>query len=93
MDYKFTIINENTRQYTRFHTLGTQFTVRLLHPPEGNVRDIISYFMASVTYLCEHILRNCDDSNMVGISIRNEVNMRDKAIGIIVRLKDHFRQT
>jgi len=44
--------------------------------------------MASVNNLCEHALRNCDDSDMVGISIRNEVNMRDKEIGISFRRKD-----
>ena len=46
--------------------------------------------MASVTNLCEHALRNSNDSDMVGISIRNEVNMRDKAIGISFRRKDQL---
>ena len=43
-----------------------------------------------MTDLCEHALRNCDDSDMVGISIRNKVNMRDKAIGISFRRKDQL---
>ena len=46
--------------------------------------------MASVTDLCEHALRNCDDSDMVGISNRNELIMRDKAIAISFRRKDKF---
>ena len=46
--------------------------------------------MGSVNNLCEHALQNCDDSDMVGISIRNEVNMRDKAIGISFRRKDQL---
>ena len=70
--------------------MGTQLTVRLLPPTERDERDPISYFMASVTALCEHALRNCDDSDMVGIWIRNEVNMRDKAIGILFRRKDQL---
>jgi len=65
----------------------TQPTIRLLPPTERDERDRISYFMASVTALCEHALRKCDDSDMVGKSIRNEVNMRDKTIGISFRLK------
>ena len=43
-----------------------------------------------MTDLCEHALRNCKDSDRVGISIDNEVNMRDKAIGIRFRRKDQL---
>ena len=46
--------------------------------------------MVSVTNLCEHALQNCDDSDMVGVSMRNEVNMRGKAIGISFRRKDQL---
>jgi len=90
MDRKFTIIDEITREYRRFNTVVTQLTVRLLPPPVGAERDPVSHFMASVTNLCEHALQNCDDSDMVGVSIRNEVNMRDKAIGISFRSKDQL---
>jgi len=45
----------------------------------------MSHFVASVTDLSEHALRNCDDSDMVGITITNEVNVSDKAIGISFR--------
>ena len=94
MDRKFTIIDELTREYRSFNKVRTQLTVRSLPTTsEENERDSVSYFMASVNNLCEHALRNCDDSDMVGIPIRNEVNMRDKAIGISYRRKDSFRQT
>ena len=39
--------------------------------------------------LCEHALRNCD-SDMVGISIRNESDIKDKAIGNSFRRKDEL---
>jgi len=90
MERKFTIIDKITRQYRRFNSMETHLTVRLLPQQRGNERDPISYFMASVTALCEHALRNCDDSDMVGISIRFEVNMRNKAIGISFRRKDQL---
>jgi len=32
---RFTIEEEQTRQYRRFNARGTQLTVRLLPPPEG----------------------------------------------------------
>ena len=90
MDRKFKIIDEITRQYRRFNTVGTQLTVRLLPPLEEYERDTVSHYMSSVTDLCEQALRNCDYSDMVGISIRNEVNMRDKVIGICFRRKDQL---
>ena len=37
--------------------------------------------------MCEHALRGCNDSDMVGISIRNETDIKDKAIGISFRRK------
>ena len=74
MDRKFTIIDEITREYRRFNTVGTQLTLRLLPPPEGDERNPVSYFIDSVTDLCEHALRNCNNSDMVGISIGKEVN-------------------
>ena len=56
----------------------------------GNERDPVSHFIASMSNLCEHALKICDDSDMVGVSIRNEVNMRDKAIGNSFRCKDQL---
>ena len=90
MEQKFTIIDEITREYRRFNTRGTQLTVRLLPPVEGDQRDSVSHFIASVSSLCEYAVQKCDDSDMVGISIRNEVNMRDKAIVISFRRKDQL---
>jgi len=120
MHRKFTIVDEITRQYRRFNTVGTQLTVRLLPPPSDTVRPLppstdenaiaapsdtvsslpppsnenvsnpISQFLDSVTDLCEYALRNCDDSDIVGISIRNEVSVKDKAIGISFTCKDQL---
>ena len=73
-----------------FNTVATQLTVRLLPPQVGVEKNPVSHFIASVTNLCEHALQICDDSDMVGVSIRNEVNMRDKAIGISFRRKDQL---
>ena len=49
--------------------------------------DAITHFQASVTDLFDYALRDCSDSDMVGLTIRNEVNMLDKAIGISFRRK------
>jgi len=50
----------------------------------------MSHFLASMSDLFEYALQNCDDSDMVGITISNEVNVADKAIGISFRKKDQI---
>jgi hypothetical protein len=79
---RFTIQEEITRQYRRFNAVGTQLTVRLLPPTEKEDSNLMSHFLTSVSDLFEHALQNCDDSDMVGITISNEENVQDKAIGV-----------
>jgi len=87
---RFTIEEEQTRQYRRFNAQGTQLTVRLLPPPEGEDPNPTSHFLDSVTELFEHALRDLEDSDMVGITISNEVEVKDRAIGISFRRKDQI---
>ena len=75
---RFTIDRELPRQYRRFNSEGTQLTVRLLPPYEGEDPNPMSHLLASVTDLFEYALRDCEDSDMVGITISNEVNVQDK---------------
>ena len=42
--------------------------------------------------LFDDALRNVDDSDMVGVTIHNEVNLLDKAIGISFRRKDQLSE-
>jgi uncharacterized lipoprotein YajG len=48
------------------------------------------HFLTSVNELFQNALQNLNDSDMVGITIRNEVNQQEKAIGFsfIFRRKD-----
>jgi hypothetical protein len=78
---RFTIEEEINRQYRRFNAVGTQLTVRLLPPTEREDSSQMSHFLASVSDLFEHALQNCDDSEMVGITISNEKNVRIKRYG------------
>jgi len=48
---RFTIEEERTRLYRRFNAQGTQLTVRLLPPPEGEDPNPMSHFLDSVTEL------------------------------------------
>ena len=87
---RFTIKEEQTRQYRRFNARGTQLTVHLLPPPEGEDPNLMSHFLDSVTELFEHALRNLEDSDMVRITISNEVEVKDRAIGISFRRKEQI---
>jgi hypothetical protein len=90
---RFQIESEIQRQYHRFNATGTQLTVRLLSPPstEGDT-DPVSHFLASVTEMIEYAVRNTRDSDMVGLTIRNTVNMQDKAIGISFRRRNQISE-
>jgi hypothetical protein len=69
---RFTIDRELTRQYRRFNAMGTELTLRPLPPSSAeDGTDLMSYFIASVNEIIENSLRNCEDSNMVGITIQN----------------------
>jgi len=84
---RFTIDSETNRQYRRFNAVGTELIVRLLPPAVGDDSDAITHFQASVNDLFDYDLRDVDDADMVGITIRNEVNLLDKPIGISFRRK------
>jgi len=88
---RFTIEEEQTRQYRRFNARGTQLTVHLLLPPEGEDLNPMFHFLDSVTELFEHALRDLEDSDMVGITISNKVEVKDRAVGISFRRKDQIR--
>jgi len=91
---RFTIEEEQTRPYRRFNAQGTQLTMRLLPPSEREENsDPMSHFLASVTELFEYVLRDLQDSDMIGVTISNEVNVKDRAIGISFRRKDQITGT
>ena len=50
----------------------------------------MSHFLASVTELFEYTLRDCEDCDMVGVTISDEVNVQDNDIGISFRRKDQI---
>jgi hypothetical protein len=58
MDRIFAVIDQITREYKYFNTVETQLTLPLLPAPEGDERDPVSHFMASVTNLCEHAYKS-----------------------------------
>src|SRR5215510_10290731 len=50
----------------------------------------VAHFLASVKELFEYALRDVQDGDMVGVSIRNEENQSDKPIGLSFRRKDQL---
>jgi len=88
MARRFEIDDTIRRQYRRYNAVGTQLTVRLLPPAENS--DPVGHFLASVNELFEHALQDVSDSDMVGITIQNQVNQNNKHIGISFRRKDQL---
>jgi hypothetical protein len=70
--HSFEIVREILRDYRRFGTVGMQFTVPL-NPPTDLDLNPVDHFLASVNDLFEHVLQGVQDSDMVGVAIRNEV--------------------
>jgi hypothetical protein len=52
--------------------------------------DPVSHFTTSMNDLIDYALRDYADSDMVGLSITNEENVQDKAIGLSFRRKDQL---
>ena len=91
MSQRFEIEGEITRLYRRFNATGTQLSVRLL-PPIIPDSDPITHFLNGMSELFEYALRDCSESDMVGITISNEVNEQDKPLGISFRRKDQISE-
>jgi len=87
---RITVEEEETRLYRRFNAQGTQLTVRLLPPTEGQDSNPMYHFLESVTELFGYALRDLEDSDMVGITISNVVEVKDRAIGISFRRRDQI---
>ena len=87
---KFTIDSEKHRKYRSFNAVGTELTVRLLPPAQRDDSDALTHFQSSVNDLFDYALRDVNDSDMVGITIQNEVNLLDKPIDISFRRKDQL---
>ena len=85
MSQRFTVDGEINSQYRRFNAAGTLLPVRLLPPPPDF--NPITHFLDSMSDLFEYALRNCNESDVVGVTISNEVNVQDKPIGISFRRK------
>ena len=88
MARRFDILDRNTRQYRRYNAVGRQNTARLIPPSDNS--DPVTHFLASANDLYKHVLFDVGDSDMVGITIRNQVNQNDKPIGISFRRKDQL---
>ena len=88
MARRFEIYGTITRQYSRFNAVGSQVTVHLFLP--SNNVDPVNHFLASLDELFEHKLQNVSDSDMVGMTIHNQVNQSDKPNGISFSRKDQL---
>jgi len=83
MARRFEIMDTNTREYRWYNAVGSHLTVRLVPPSDNN--NPVAHFLPSVNDVFEHALRDVDGSDMVGMTIQNQVNQNDKPNGISFR--------
>jgi hypothetical protein len=76
----------------RFNAVRTQLLVQMLPPSAGTDTDPMSHFIAPETDLFEYALGDFRESDMVGITIRNQVNVQDKAIRLSIRRNDQLTE-
>ena len=86
----FEIFEVQKRGYRRFNVRGTQWKVFLNPPPETFLPDPVTNFVDSVKNLFDCLLEDVGVTDMVGISIHNDVNQRDKPIGFGFRRRDQL---
>jgi hypothetical protein len=82
-------VREIRRDYRRFGTVGKQFTVHL-NPSSDLDLNPIDHFPASINDVFHHVFQDAQDSDMVVVAIRNEVNQNDKPIGLSFRRRDQI---
>jgi hypothetical protein len=83
------ILSEDRRQYRRFNTIGTEFTLSLKTPTEPGTNPV-KHFLSVMKDLFEHVLKGVPESDMVAINNRNDVNQNDSAVGISFRRRDQL---
>jgi hypothetical protein len=70
--------------------MGTEMTVQPLPPPDPDVIDPMSHFINTMNEILEYALYDRDDTDMIGLTITNEQNVGDKAVGISFCRKDQL---
>ena len=91
MSQRFEVDGEITKLCRRFNATGTQISVGLLPPPFPDSYPI-THFLVGMSELFEYALRDCSESDIVGVTISNEVNEHDKPIGISFTRKDQLSE-
>jgi hypothetical protein len=61
-----------------------------LNPPSESDLNPIDHFLASINDVFEHVLQDVQDSDLVGVAIRNEVNQSDKRIRLSFRRRNQI---
>jgi len=85
MARRFEIDETVRRQYRLHNAVGTQLTARLLPPADDS--DPVWHFLASVYELFEYAVQDVSDSDLVGITIQNQMYQNDKALEMGFRRK------
>ena len=84
MEGLFKIISEVQKSYPRFKSEGKRVVIQLTDTTTPQL------FIENLDRIFDYLLIEAEPHDMVGISINNESNVNDKAIGISFRRKDQL---
>jgi uncharacterized protein YdhG (YjbR/CyaY superfamily) len=70
--------------------MGTELAVQILPYSDSKGIDPMSHFIDTINEISDYTLYDRGDSDIVGLTIRNDENLVDKAVGIRFRRKDQL---
>jgi hypothetical protein len=88
-DLPFMILDETTKSFPKFNATGRSLLSKFNSP--GEEQEPTSYLRECITGLTNYLVDQVPEGNMVGLTIRNTENVKDKVVGISLRRRDQLK--
>jgi hypothetical protein len=85
----FMNLDETTESFPKLNATGRSLLIKFNSP--GEEQEPASYLRECITGLTNYLVDKVPDRNMVGLTIRNTENVKDKVVGISLRHRDQLK--
>jgi hypothetical protein len=85
----FMILDETTKSFPKFNATGRSLLIKFNSP--GEKQEPTSCLRECITGLTNYLVDQVPDRDMVGLTIRNTENVKDKVVGISLRRRDQLK--
>jgi hypothetical protein len=85
----FMILDETTKSFPKFNATGRSLLIKF--NSRGEEQEPTSYLRECITGLTNYLVDRVPDRDMVGLTIRNTENVKDKVVGISLRRRDQLK--